>query len=621
MKALTFGRIPAPCLAVLLLAVAAQTAAAAPPQETAPESRRLILKLTTDAMVARQESGPLSRLLSAYGAQALVPVFPKAESWATGDGRSEFDRVFVLELPETANMNQAVEEFAASPGVEYAEIDHIVSAAVVPNDSWFPEQWSLRNTGQNGCKPDADVDAPEAWQVTRGAASTIIAVIDSGIDLNHPDLSAKIVAGYDFVNNDHDPMDDHGHGTHVAGIAAARSNNGTGIAGICWGCTIMPLKVLRHTGLGEYSWMAAALVYAADHAAAVINMSITGTDDSITLHDAVRYAYRKNVPMVAATGNEGRGIPRFPAAYPEVIAVGSTECDDNRSSFSNYGNHLALVAPGAGILSTLWDDTYASWSGTSMATPHVAGVIGLMRSLRPSLSASLVRGILQSTADDEVGPRYDPPGWDSYFGNGRLNARAAVKYVGDGLPPFSVASRPEDGWVLESTAASGIGGTMQADAITIRVGDDAGNRQYRGILSFNTAGLPDDARIVFVTLKLKLHSATRAVSPFTSHGKLLVDAGREFIGAGPGLEPLDFEAIAAATATGSFSARPVSGWYSAPLTRTAIAQVNPLGRTQFRIRFAREDDQDFVADYAAFHSGNAVDAADRPKLIVQYYRP
>jgi thermitase len=242
--------------------------------------------------------------------------------------------------------------------------------------------WDSPSSG----KPDADIDLPEAWNITRGSRDTIIAIIDTGVDLTHPDLASKLVPGYNFISPLSPPQDDGGHGTHVAGTAAAGTNNLTGVAGVCWECRIMPVKALGENA-GTTATVSAAIIYAVDHGAHVINLSLGGPAGNETLLSAVRYAYAANVPIVAAMMNEGSSVPYYPAAYPETIAVGSTDKMDVLSDFSSYGSHIDLSAPGSEILSTYWvtpnQHNYAYSWGTSMATPHVAGVLGLMRSMAP----------------------------------------------------------------------------------------------------------------------------------------------------------------------------------------------------------------------------------------------
>lgn len=378
----------------------------------------------------------LDAVLSLYGIQELVPLFDIAAGDSALKRALGLSRIYRVTVSPSVDQAEVLAALSSNPAVEYVEQDGIGYGAGLPNDQWFAYQWNLHNTGQQGGEPDADVDAPEAWEISQGLTTTVLAVIDTGVDLDHPDLAGKTISGYDFVNGDADPQDDHGHGTHVAGIMAALTDNGVGVAGLCPHCRIMPLKALNSENWGYYSWWAQAIEYAVDHGANVINMSMGGTDYSQVLHDAVRYAYRAGVPIVAAMMNDGTSTVYYPAGFSETIAVGATDRYDDRWSNSNFGDHIDLVAPGVAIPSTKWDNTYAIWDGTSMATPHVAGVLGLIHAVRPGYSVEELRTVLRATADDQVGPpNEDKKGWDRYFGAGRLNAARAVRYV---VPPARI---------------------------------------------------------------------------------------------------------------------------------------------------------------------------------------
>lgn len=404
---------------------------------------RIIIKICR----SRTTGSTFIDTLTHFDVQSVVPLFDANSGDSALKQELGLAQIYVITLSSTTNLQEALAALSADPAVEYAEPDSIGYGAGAPDDERFGLQWGLHNTGQNGGEPDADVDAPEAWDISTGVTSTVLAIIDTGVDMNHPDLVGKIVPGWNFVNSDSTPQDDHGHGTHVAGIAAATTNNGTGVAGVCPECRIMPLKALNDENLGYYSWWASAIVYAVDHGADVINMSMGGADYSQTLHDAVQYAYNHDVPIVAAMMNDGDATSYYPALFAETIAVGSTDHYDDRSSFSNFGDHIDLVAPGTSIWSTMWDDAYASWSGTSMATPHVTGVLGLIHGIRPGYTVEELRSVLKAAADDQVGPpNEDKRGWDRYFGWGRLNAARAVHYV---VPPDNVTiSGPATGLVL-----------------------------------------------------------------------------------------------------------------------------------------------------------------------------
>ncbi|MDQ7027165.1 MAG: S8 family peptidase [Anaerolineae bacterium] len=258
-----------------------------------------------------------------------------------------------------------------------AEINEIASATQTndPNDTRYLEQWSFPIVG-----------LPEAWEAIPEGRSVIVAVIDSGICANHPDLVGRIVSGYDFVENDNDPADVFGHGCSVAGVIAANANNGIGIAGVAPNVQIMPLRVLDASGIGNYASIAMAIVYATDNGADIINMSLAGPTYSQIMADAVAYAVKNGIVIVAAAGNQGRERAFYPAAFPSVIAVGSIDPDLQRSSFSNYGADIDIWAPGRDILTTTLDGGYNFESGTSFAAPIVSGITAMTESFDSPLN-------------------------------------------------------------------------------------------------------------------------------------------------------------------------------------------------------------------------------------------
>jgi subtilisin family serine protease len=352
-------------------------------------------------------------------------------------------RIYLLELHEGQDVFTIIRELSNDPAVEYAEPDYLLTVAT--DDDYFEQQWGLHNTGQVilylAGQDDADIDMPEAWDVTKGSQEVIVAIIDTGVDQSHPDFATKLVPGYNIIDDNENPQDEDGHGTHVAGIVAAATGNATGVAGVCWECKIMPLKALD-TGGGYTSDVATAIRYAVDHGAHVINLSIEGESGSDTLLSAIRYAYLKNIPTVAAMGNWGTDDLSYPAAYPETIAVGATDKFDLRAEYSNYGEHIDLVAPGSEILSTYLSSQYGYMSGTSMSTPHVAGVLGLMRSMSPHKTVEELRTILAASADD-----LGDPGRDIYYGAGRLNAYQSLRNVTYGV---SISSVYQEGFGFSS---------------------------------------------------------------------------------------------------------------------------------------------------------------------------
>ncbi len=244
-----------------------------------------------------------------------------------------------------------------------------------PDDTDWPQQESLRVAG-----------FPKAWDVTQGSSKVVVAVLDTGVDSKHPDLRGALVAGWDFIDNDADPADEHGHGTAVAGVIGARSNNHAGGAGICWLCLVMPIRVLDSTGSGDDTLIAAGVVWATDHGAQVINLSLGGPGSSVELTNALAYANAKGAVVVAAAGNAGVTTQFFPAADPRVVSVAATTVADQRFSWSNFGSWVRLAAPGCNV-ATILGGGYGTFCGTSSATPLVSGLVALELSAQPAATA------------------------------------------------------------------------------------------------------------------------------------------------------------------------------------------------------------------------------------------
>lgn len=317
---------------------------------------------------------------------------------------------FVVVNPKDRNPDDLMGEMQKHPKAEYVEYDYTATASLDPNDAYYiSNQWGPQ-----------DIFAPLAWNITTGSQNVIVAIVDTGVDYTHPDIMANYYpGGYDYINNDADPKDDNGHGTHVAGIAAAVTNNGVGIAGISQS-KIMAEKVLNNVGSGSYSAVANGIIHATNKGAKVISLSLGGSFSSSTLQNAVNYAWKNGALIVAAAGNDNSGRISYPAAYSNVIAVSALDPGDNFAYYSNHGKKIELAAPGTNIYST-YPGGYAYMSGTSMATPFISGSAALVLSKNGGLTNSQVRNILDTTAVD-LGAR----GRDAYFGYGKVNVYGAL---------------------------------------------------------------------------------------------------------------------------------------------------------------------------------------------------
>jgi thermitase len=307
--------------------------------------------------------------------------------------------------------------------IEYAESHYLYSTNETKPPNYFHPNDLLYAPYQSNL---AQIRAERAWKLGKGNRKATIAVIDTGVDLHHPDLKAQLIGGYNAVEEAKTPQDDVGHGTHVTGVIGAKTNNLEGIAGISWYNPIMPIKVLDASGSGYSFAVAQGIVWATDHGAKVINLSLGNYAEGRFLRDAVKYAYDRDVLLIAASGNENTSQLSYPAAYPEVLAVGAVDDRNRRATFSNYGRYLDVVAPGTHIVSTFPDDSYAALSGTSMATPHVTALAGLIRSAYPHLKNSQVMHVIKASAVD-LGNK----GRDDTFGHGLIDIERSLRYAAD----------------------------------------------------------------------------------------------------------------------------------------------------------------------------------------------
>jgi subtilisin family serine protease len=362
-------------------------------------------------------------------------------------------------LPPGWTTEKAIERLRRHPHVEYVEPNYIVHAFRAPGDPYYPELWGMRNDGQTGGTPGADIDAEPAWGITTGSRSVMVGVIDSGIDYDHPDLAANIyinpgeidgngidddgngfvddVHGWDFRNDDNDPIDDAGHGTHVAGIIGAVGDNALGVAGVNWTVSLLPIKFLDSYGYGSTADAIAAVDYATLMGADITNNSWGGGGFSQTLLDAIHRAQDAGSLFVASAGNSYNDAdldPEYPAAHdaPNIVSVAATDQDDQLVGFSNYGAvSVDLGAPGFSILSTLPGASYGYKNGTSMAAPHVAGVAALMRAVSPGIDVTALKQRLLDAVDPI------PALAGKTVTGGRLNALATIA-TPEAIPPGAV---------------------------------------------------------------------------------------------------------------------------------------------------------------------------------------
>jgi len=406
----------------------------------------LIVKLKKETSFSKSSLAALNEKHQVY---ALEKVFPNTEG-------SILDNIYLLHLSIESDILSIVREYASCPDVVYAEPNGITYLCGIPNDANFSNQWHLHNTGQiilgniSGI-PDADIDAPEAWDVETGNPDVVITILDSGIDYTHPDLVDHIwnntdeifgngidddhngyiddVKGWDFCYNDSDPKDVLGHGTMCAGITGAVTDNGIWGAGVAWNCKIMSVQAFNDAGWGYWSNISAGIQYDAAHGADSLSMSFGGYVGESLLRDALNYSYGKGVFLCAAAGNDHIMSKFYPAAYDHVIAVAATDYNDERAVFSNYGEWVHIAAPGDIIYSTMptyhvpFNDygareNFDQGSGTSYATPMVAGVAALLLSKDFSLTSDEVEAFLCGYVD--------PYNSTKYIGTGRLNAQKAL---------------------------------------------------------------------------------------------------------------------------------------------------------------------------------------------------
>jgi thermitase len=365
--------------------------------------------------------------------------------------------VRVLSLPSGKRVEDVVRWLRNRRDVEFAEPDWILPPAnTVPNDPQFPNQWHL-----------SKIAAPAAWDSVIGSPSVVIAILDTGCDPNHPDLAPKYVPGWNFYDNNSDWSDVYGHGTAVAGCAAAVTNNAQGVAGVAWDCRIMPIRISDPNGYANLSTITSALVWAADQGARVANISYRVSEYS-SLQSAAQYFVSKGGVVTVSAGNQATFISD--PDNPYVLTVGATTSSDTLASFSNTGNIVDMVAPGSNITTTQRGGGYATWSGTSFSAPITAGVAALVIAAQPGLSGRQVMQVLIESCDD-----LGATGWDPAYGWGRLNAQKAVAralsgiITGDTTPPSVQFASPAAGATVSDTVLVSVNATDNMGVASVAI--------------------------------------------------------------------------------------------------------------------------------------------------------
>jgi thermitase len=400
---------------------------------------------------------------------------------ATQVGAIHQINVRVLHVPEV-RLEAVLAGLRNDPAIEFAEPDAIVAPALVPNDSWYPNEWHLPN-----------INAPQAWDLTTGSTNVVVAILDTGVDqTTQPDLAGQCVPGWHFYDNNSDTSDVYGHGTPVAGTVAAASNNGWGVASVAFSCRIMPLRVSDTSGNATWSMVAQALTYAADHGARVANISYKASDSS-TVQNAANYMQGKGGVTTVSAGNDG--LFDSSPDCPYLLTVGATTGNNLLTSWSSYGNNQDLVAPGQGVYTTCRGGAIANWAGSSFSAPIVAGVAALVLSANPSLTGVQVNGILQQTATQLGGNT----SWNTSYGYGLVNAykavSAALQSGSTNVSPTVTIISPAPGSVISNSVTINVGAadTLAITSIACALNGVivATNTTVPAAFSWNTTNYPN----------------------------------------------------------------------------------------------------------------------------------
>jgi len=432
----------------------------------------------------------LDALLKALGGTAVIKAH-RAVKDKVWEAKTGFDRWYLIRLDGDLSAASAMQIAKASPWIEDASLELLASLQTVPNDPYYSQNWGLNNTGQGpgGGGTGFDSNAPQAWDDSQGFGQpdVIIAIIDSGVNYNHADLNDNCVTGFDYGSNDNNPIDSYGHGSQCAGVAAAETNNGTGIAGVAGGCKIMPLKAMNNSGDLTFTAITNCITHAADNGAHVISLSLgiennTEEGDYPSCDAALNYAYNAGITIFAATANSNTSSIAYPANHPTVISVGAASPTGQRKSTtssdgeywwgSNYGVNIqddpkavdimaATILPATTVSGGYSDD----FNGTSCATPYAAGVAALIISKAPGITPAEVRQAIVSSATDMTID--GGAGWDRYTGYGMINASAALATIASGTPVCTIVSPSENSvYQLGSSISINVNATDSDGTVT-----------------------------------------------------------------------------------------------------------------------------------------------------------
>jgi thermitase len=604
---------------------------------------RALLVCGALAMLATTTAAGSAVLRSAAGAIAphdastiLVkfndPAAANAVIAAHGDrhlGRTATN-VDIVGIAAGSSVDSKVSLYGSRRDVAYAEPNYIARASVLPmpNDPSYASDWGMTKIGVI----DGWSSYPGAYVSTGGVP---LAVVDTGVQAAHPDLVGRVqtASGANCVNpNDtcvSDPGDDNnGHGTHVAGITGAATNNALGVAGVAFSSPIIPVKVLNSGGSGSYGGIANGILWAVQGGAKAINLSLGGTGFSQTLCDAVTTAINSyGAVVVAAAGNSSSATPSYPAACPGAVGVAATNSTDGIPSFSNFGSPNVFVsAPGASIYSTYFNSGYATLSGTSMAAPFVTGLAALLLGQVPSRTPADVKRLLATTSDKVGAGMYgsDPYGtcggctWNQNYGYGRINAAralAAAGSPGSTTVTFSVGAGGDDGNVGAASASSYPPGVAAVGSSSGSV-FTAGRRfvfgsydVFAGLVRFDTSSLPDDATVTGATLRLFVTRTADA-------------DGRNFVGEwyGAASWPIDGGDYALSSTGSAFSAADITlirAGASNDFALSGLGSVSKTGLTGLRLHVdGGQPTGDNVVKVASLEDGGL----PKPQLLITYTR-